>query len=327
MAFDTFISYSESDKSVADAACAALESAGVGCWIAPRDVLPGSPWAAAIVHAIENCRVMVLVFSARANISNQILREVEAAVRKGKPVIPLRIENVEPNESMEHFLHSIHWLDALTPPLEGHFRRLADAVKSSLADQKIAASSAVIQSSIADAFDRARAYYNRGVEYCSKGLFDKAVSDLTEAIKLDPDYADAYAQLGYSYNGREEWHRAIGAFKRAIELDPNNASAFFNLGWAYGQLHDYDRVIDAFDSSISIDPTSSGAFVNRGYAYAAKGDLKRAMADYDEAIRLNSVDASALYYRGKAKIRLGDSAGGQADIAAARKIDPIGFAT
>jgi formylglycine-generating enzyme required for sulfatase activity len=132
MAFDVFISYSHTDKAAADAACAALESAGIRCWIAPRDVPPGSQWAGAIVGAIDRCRVMVLIFSSQANISNQIHREVERAVSKGFPIIPLRIEDVNPTGSMEYFLRSIQWLDALTPPLEKNLRLLVETVKSCL---------------------------------------------------------------------------------------------------------------------------------------------------------------------------------------------------
>ena len=132
MAHDAFISYSNQDKAIADAACAILENAGTRCWIAPRDVPPGSEWAAAIVGAIDQCRVLVLIFSAHANISNQIHREVERAVSKSIPIFPLRIEDVAPSRSMEYFLGAIHWLDALTPPLEKHLHRLSDAVRSYL---------------------------------------------------------------------------------------------------------------------------------------------------------------------------------------------------
>ena len=90
MAHDAFISYSSEDKPVADAACARLEAAGIRCWIAPRDVLPGEPWGAAIVRAIGGARVMVLVFSSAANTSRQIWHEVERAVSRGLP-LPQRI--------------------------------------------------------------------------------------------------------------------------------------------------------------------------------------------------------------------------------------------
>src|SRR5688572_7918813 len=65
--YDVFISYSSKDKQVADAACAALEARRTRCWIAPRDILPGAEWGSAIVDAIGQSRVMVLVYSANAN--------------------------------------------------------------------------------------------------------------------------------------------------------------------------------------------------------------------------------------------------------------------
>jgi hypothetical protein len=133
MDFDVFISYSSKDKPAADAACAVLESSGIRCWIAPRDVMPGTEYGSAIVDAIEHCRAMVLIFSSNANESAQIRREIERAVKKGVTIIPVRIEEVEPTKSMEYFLGAIHWLDALTPPLERHFRHLATTIKAMLA--------------------------------------------------------------------------------------------------------------------------------------------------------------------------------------------------
>ena len=132
MAFDTFISYSSKDKTTADAVCAVLEQAGIRCWIAPRDIRPGGEYGGAIIEAIDQCRVMVLIFSSSANNSRQIHREIERAVSKGVPIIPVRIEEAVPTKSMEYFLGAIHRLDALTPPLENHLQRLAETVKALL---------------------------------------------------------------------------------------------------------------------------------------------------------------------------------------------------
>lgn len=61
-----------------------------------------------------------------------MLREVERAVSRGMPILPFRIEEVKPSESMEYFIASRHWLDALTPPLEAHLAKLAETVKALL---------------------------------------------------------------------------------------------------------------------------------------------------------------------------------------------------
>ncbi len=144
MAHDVFVSYSSHDKPTADALVARLEAAKLRCWIAPRDILPGMEWGEAIIDGIHRSRVMVLVFSASANASPQIRREVERAVNRGIPIIPFRIEEVMPSRSLEYFLSSPHWLDALTPPVEAHIQRLAEAVHAMLSRLDGTASTIVI---------------------------------------------------------------------------------------------------------------------------------------------------------------------------------------
>ena len=129
MANDVFISYASEDKITADAVCARLESHRIRCWIAPRDVLPSMDYGQALVEAIKQSRLVVLVFSARSNDSAHVKREVERAVSKGIPILPFRIEDVTPSSSLEFFISGAHWLDALTPPLERHLERLAETVE------------------------------------------------------------------------------------------------------------------------------------------------------------------------------------------------------
>ena len=133
MAHDVFISHSAKDKVTADAVCAMLESEGMRCWIAPRDVLPSMEWGEAIIDAIEECRIMVLVFTANANASPQIRREIERAVNRGVAILPVRMEDVLPGKGLEYFIGNVHWLDALNPPLEAHLKSLAGTIKILLA--------------------------------------------------------------------------------------------------------------------------------------------------------------------------------------------------
>jgi hypothetical protein len=132
MAHDVFISHSSSDKAVADAVCAGLENTGIRCWIAPRDVQPGRSFAGEIARAIKNSKAMVLIFSARSNNSEQVLREVQLAVTAQLHIVQFRIENVILNDDLSYFLSTPHWLDALTPPLENHIDRLKTALSALL---------------------------------------------------------------------------------------------------------------------------------------------------------------------------------------------------
>ena len=132
MAHDVFISHSTSDKSVSDAVCAALENAGIRCWVAPRDVQPGRSFAGEITRAIQDSKIMVLIFSAHSNNSEQVLREVQLATNAHLHIVQFRIEDVLLNDDLKYFLSTPHWLDALTPPMENHLRRLEGSIKKLL---------------------------------------------------------------------------------------------------------------------------------------------------------------------------------------------------
>jgi len=136
-----FVSYSQSDRETAFAIVARAEACGLACWIAPRDVAPAADWAEEIIDAIAAARVMVLVFSASANASAQVRREVERAVHRGVTVLPFRVAPVTPAKSLEYFLSTQHWLDAFPPPLEPHYARLCERLRA-LVDTGVASSAA-----------------------------------------------------------------------------------------------------------------------------------------------------------------------------------------
>ena len=131
-AHDVFISYSTRDRTVADALCAKLEGHQIRCWVAPRDVVPGTPYGTALYDAIRGSRLFLLVLSSHSNASNHVMREVEQAVSAGIPILPLRIEDVEPSKNLRYFVSAIHWFDALTPPLEQHLQKLTETVNGIL---------------------------------------------------------------------------------------------------------------------------------------------------------------------------------------------------
>lgn len=134
MAHDVFLSHSHVDKVFADAICHKLEADGIRCWVAPRDIRPAEDWAEAIINAMEAARVLVLVFSSASNASPQVRREVERAVNKGLHVLPFRIENVPLSKSLEYFISTQHWLDALDGHMDFHLDQLRDCIVPLLQD-------------------------------------------------------------------------------------------------------------------------------------------------------------------------------------------------
>jgi len=146
---DIFVSYSQPDRECALEIVTRVEGCGLSCWVAPRDISPAADWAAEIIDAISNARLMVLIFSASSNDSPQVRREVERAVHRQLRILTFRIENVLPSKSLEYFLSSQHWLNAFPPPRETHYERLCSHLRTALATAPAVASSAVASSAAA----------------------------------------------------------------------------------------------------------------------------------------------------------------------------------
>src|SRR5271155_4483941 len=107
-----FISYASHDAVLAQKVCSALETAGFACWIAPRDVVPGTLYADGIVGAIDESSVLVLILSKDAVASAHVGRELERAASKRHPIIALKVDAAPLTRAFEYFLNQSHWIEA-----------------------------------------------------------------------------------------------------------------------------------------------------------------------------------------------------------------------
>lgn len=130
-----FISYSSKNKGIADAICLHLESNGIRCWYAPRDILPGKDWVESIMDAIEEAKVFLLIYSSDSNQSRQVQNEVAAAFNAGCAIVPFRIDDTKMVSKMAYFLNSVHWLDAAHSPPSATFRELTGYIPQFLGEQ------------------------------------------------------------------------------------------------------------------------------------------------------------------------------------------------
>ena len=131
MANHVFITHAVEDKKIANLVCEALESNGIKCWIAPRDVPYGMNFEDAIVDAICGSKLMILILSTHSNNSPHVKREIQNACMEDAqtPILPFRVEDIRLNKALRYYLGSTQWLDASTPPLESHFENLIKRVR------------------------------------------------------------------------------------------------------------------------------------------------------------------------------------------------------
>jgi tetratricopeptide (TPR) repeat protein len=326
MPHEVFICYAAHDKAVAEAICAALESRHIKCWIAPRDVLPGTEWAETIVDALDGSRVIVLVLSSSSNTSPQVIREVGRAASNGTPIIPIRIDDVVPSKAMDYFVSSHQWLYAQTGPLKKHLQRLADTVQQILARKRVP--QAVTE--ITDAEEKAK----REAEEARKAreaekrppVFVKKPAKQVKVGKpllkrwwlwagtavvlvalifvfvfvfILQETAEQHYNAGVALLEEGQYEQAILELDKALELDPTievdpaYAAAYHDRGLDYSNqgkyghaIADLTRAIE-LDPTIEVDPAYAAAYHDRGLNYSNRGKYDLAIADLTRALELD----------------------------------------
>lgn len=123
MAVDVFISFSSADRELAERIYDRLQKFEVAPWMSSRDILPGMDYQGSIVDAIQQSKVVLLVFSSQANHSAEVVKELSLA--STKLVIPARIEDVAPEGAFRYQISNRQFYDLF----EDFDRRLDDLCK------------------------------------------------------------------------------------------------------------------------------------------------------------------------------------------------------
>lgn len=192
----------------------------------------------------------------------------------------------------------------------------------------------------------ANAYYRRAQP---EGDFnknhDRAIADLSEAIRLDPEFQVAYNQRGVRYYETGDFDRAIADFTVDCRLGPHDRVGHVIRLSKLVEMGAYDLAIADMKESIRLFGDSmSGVelycvYFRRGEFYYDKGKYDQAIADYSEAIGLLSEECEGVlyrvdpdcevgmnlgayyYHRGNAYLKRGDHAAAELDFAKARSFD------
>jgi TolB-like protein/tetratricopeptide (TPR) repeat protein len=130
---EVFISYASQDAAVANTVVGTLERSGIKCWIAPRDVPAGAPYAEGIIRAINGSKTLVLVLSKNAVSSPHVGKEVERASSKRRPIVVFRTDATPLTPSLEYFLSESQWIEAGAGGADATSAKLVEAVQRLIA--------------------------------------------------------------------------------------------------------------------------------------------------------------------------------------------------
>lgn len=129
-----FLSHASADADRAALLCLQLESEGIPCWIAPRDIPSGKRYAEAILDGIDECAVFLLLYSEAAGASTHVVNELEEGASKNKTILVVRSDAADPsaNRQFSLFVRSHQWFDASHGPLSTHLSELVRDLRSLL---------------------------------------------------------------------------------------------------------------------------------------------------------------------------------------------------
>jgi tetratricopeptide (TPR) repeat protein len=167
-----------------------------------------------------------------------------------------------------------------------------------------------------------KVYYEEGRAWHGQGAYDKAITEYTKVLEIDPTYALAYYHRGNAKYKKGEFSQAIADYTKALELRPQDATICFLRGTAWFKKGDFDQAVTDFTTALEMSPGYEDALINRGNAFYLKGGFDQAIEDYSATLEINDQNAEAYYNRAHAWHKKGDVEKSLADARAACRLKP-----
>jgi tetratricopeptide (TPR) repeat protein len=160
-------------------------------------------------------------------------------------------------------------------------------------------------------------FYCRGTESLVKRDYSQAINYYTEAVKLNPNFAEAYVSRGVARGLLNNHQDAIQDYDLAKNLakeplilaDLHNSRAISQI--ALGNKQD---AIKDFSQAIKLEPKQTIYWKNRGSLYTDLKDFSAAITDYNVAIQSEPFNSELYTARGKIHFKKGDKASSIKDI-------------
>ncbi len=153
-----------------------------------------------------------------------------------------------------------------------------------------------------------------------------AITDLTEAIRIDPTDLGLYVVRGHLWAIEQQYENAIADYTHVLELvgrAPKTAAIFQARGRAYKAQRELEKAIADYTRALAHEPDSADYLNDRGIAYHAAGDRDKAIADYTRAIAARvKWQATPYHNRGNSYLAKGDLKSALADFNKAIELDP-----
>ncbi len=144
---------------------------------------------------------------------------------------------------------------------------------------------------------RSWAYYRRGNAYASKGQFEYALDDYSEAIRLRSDLRDAYFNRAKTYEELDQPFQALQDYDQVLRITPTFAGALYLRAMIHLELGQDAEVLNDLNLAIKNSPRFFRAFYARSLVHHKNKDFIRAIRDITSAIHIHPKKAKYLLTR------------------------------
>jgi tetratricopeptide (TPR) repeat protein len=154
-----------------------------------------------------------------------------------------------------------------------------------------------------------------------EGNFDKAIDELSQAIRLDTSNVVAYVMRGRVYVNLKLYSEAIKDLNKAIAKGESNSEVYLYRAQIHFLMDDYASAFADYSQSIEYTPNTE-AYAGKGEVYFQMNQLREAIACYTKAIELFPENHKAYFARSKAYSMQSMYENALSDVDEALKLEP-----
>jgi len=151
----------------------------------------------------------------------------------------------------------------------------------------------------------AKTYLARARAWQEMQNFSRAIEDLDQAVRIDPDLAIAYCWRGACRVETNDINRALADFTIAISLAPNKASIYAARASVWGSLDKHELAISDLSKAIELSSDTAALYMARGLFWGSLNNWSESLKDIDKALEIEPNHVKCYVLRGDAKKELG----------------------
>ncbi len=260
-----FISYSHKDAEARDeliARLAGLKSDGlISVWL-DNEIAPGDTWRDAIFSHLAESDILLYLTSAASLASANCNRELASALNANMRVIPIIVEECD---WLHHPLSDFKALPDKGKPIRAWkpesrgWQNVVERLRGTVTAMQSQANS---PSEMDKKELSAESAIQRGNVLMTLGQLDTAVEAYSNAINLNPRYAEAYYHRGMAYAKTGTSLPAIEDWTMAIKLKPKFSLAYYHRGETWLSLREWDKARTDLAAAKSLGTDITAAFHN-----------------------------------------------------------------